>query len=73
MQDQSLFREHCRDLPFRGAVDARIGPALFPAVEVCLRVLERLETQSLERRFLRVPNGCFDLSFSIRMANATRQ
>src|SRR5688572_30728922 len=34
VQGQSLFSEHYRDLPFRGAVDARIGPALFPSVEV---------------------------------------
>jgi len=35
-QDGFLFRKHGGDLPLGGAVDARVGPALFPAIEVGL-------------------------------------
>ena len=38
-----LLSEHRGDLAFRGAVDPRVGPVHFPAIEVRLRLLERLE------------------------------
>ena len=70
-QGRSLFGEHGGDLAFGGAVNARIGPALFPAVEIGLRFLQTLEAQTLQRRFLRVANAGFDFAFAIRILNAT--
>jgi hypothetical protein len=40
-----LLSKHGGDLPLRGAVDARVGPVGFPAIEVRLRRLQRFETQ----------------------------
>ena len=39
--------KHHGDLALRGAVDARVGPVLFPAIEIGLRRLDRLEAQAL--------------------------
>src|SRR5882672_3540072 len=36
-----LLGKHQGDLPFRGAVDARVGPARLPAIQIGLRLLER--------------------------------
>jgi hypothetical protein len=65
--------KHHRDLAFRRAVDARIGPVRFPAVQVRLRRLERLEAQALQRRLLRVADAGFDLPFAIGIAHAAWQ
>ena len=42
-----LLGKHHGDLALRRAVDARVGPARLPAIEVRLRLLERLEAQAL--------------------------
>ena len=42
-----LFGEHRRDLPLGRAVDARVGPALFPVIQVGLRLLEAFEAHAL--------------------------
>ena len=60
-----LLGKHHRDLTLGGAVDARVRPALFPAVEVGLRLFDRLEAQSLERRLLRVAHRRLDLALAI--------
>ncbi len=57
-----LFSKHHGHLPLRRAVDARVGPACFPAVEMRLRVRELLEAQPLEWRLLRVPDRRLDLA-----------
>src|SRR5690242_16261094 len=49
-----LFREHGRDLALGRAVDAGVGPAFLPAVQIGLSFLEALEAQSLQRRLLGV-------------------
>src|SRR5829696_6341456 len=49
-----LLGKHDRDLPLRRAVDTRVGPARLPAVQIGLRLLERLEAEAAERRLLRV-------------------
>src|SRR6266571_1654572 len=51
-----LLGEHGRDLALGRAVDARIGPADVPPVEVGLGLVEQLEAQALERP-LRVVDG----------------
>ena len=67
-QGRLLFGEHGRDLPFGGAVDARVGPALFPVVQVGLGFLEALEAQSFQRRLLGVADAGLDFALSIRIA-----
>ena len=47
-QERFLFREHGGDLPFGGAVNAGVGPALFPAIQVGLGFFQTLEAQTLQ-------------------------
>ena len=68
-----LFGEHGRDLPFGGAVNARVGPALFPVIQVGLRFFQTFEALPFERRFLGVADAGLDLALSIRIAHAARQ
>src|SRR5687767_6478130 len=39
----SLFSKHRRHLPFGSAMNTRISPTRFPAIEVSLRLLQILE------------------------------
>ena len=57
-----LLGKHRGDLALGRAVDARVGPAILPAIEIGLRGLERLEAQALERRLLRVADARFDFA-----------
>ena len=45
-QRRFLFCEHRRNLPFGSAMNARVGPALFPAIQVGLRFFEGFEALS---------------------------
>ena len=69
-----LLGKHRRDLPLRRAVDARVGPARVPVIEVRLR-----RSSSLSKRIPRSGVRCvwptpdFDLALAIGMADATRQ
>ena len=38
-----LFGEHRRHLPLGAAMDARVGPVLFPVIQICLRLFQALE------------------------------
>src|SRR6266850_6950362 len=49
-----LLGKHDRDLTLRGAVDSRVGPTRLPAVQVRLRLLDRLEARAAKRGLLRV-------------------
>ena len=71
-QERPLFGEHDGDLPLGGAVDARVGPARFPVVQVGLGFLEALEAEALQRRFLGVAYAGLNLPLSIRMPDAAR-
>ena len=68
-----FLRKHRGDLALGRAMDAGVGPARLPAVEIRLRRLERLEAQPLQRRLLRVADAGFDLALPIRIADAARQ
>ena len=72
-QERLLFGKHGRHLPFGGAVDARVGPARFPVVQIGLGLFQALEAQSFQRRFLGVADAGFDLPFAIRISDAAGQ
>jgi len=72
-QEGFFFSEHGGDLSFGRAVDARVGPALFPTIQIGLCFSQALETHSLERGFLRMPDARFDFSFSIGVLDPARQ
>ena len=67
-----LFGKHGGHLPLGGAVDARVGPALFPVIEVGLGFFQTLEAQAFQRCFLRMTDAGFDFAFAIRISNAAR-
>ena len=43
-----------------GAMDTCVGPALIPAIQICVRFVEALEARAFERSFLRVSDSRFD-------------
>jgi hypothetical protein len=65
-----LFSKHGRNLPFGGAVDACVGPMLFPPVEIRLGFRETLEAHSFERCPFRVPHTRLDFSLAVGMHHA---
>ena len=65
LQEGLLFGEHRYDLAFGRAVDARVGPALFPVIEMSLGFFQSLEAQAFQRCFLRVTDARFDFAFAI--------
>src|SRR5690606_30260621 len=73
LQVRPFLGKHRRDLALGGAVDARVSPALLPAVEVRLCVGEALEAKSLERRVLRVADAALDFAFAVSVAHTARQ
>ena len=54
---RTLFGKHGGDLALGRAVDAGIGPAPLPAVQIPLAVVEALEAEAAQRRFLGVAEG----------------
>ena len=70
---RTFLGKHGGDLALGRAVDAGVGPALLPAVEVGLGVVEPLETEAAQRRFLRVADAGLDLALSVGVADAARQ
>src|SRR5579859_183068 len=71
-QERFLFCKHSRDLAFGGAVNAGVGPAFFPAIEIGLGFFQTLEAQTLEWRFLRMADAGFDFALAIWVLDATR-
>jgi hypothetical protein len=67
-----LFGKHSGDLPFGGAVDARVGPALFPVIEVGLGFFQTLEAQAFQRCSLCMTDARFDFAFAVGILNAAR-
>ena len=64
-----LFGEHRRHLPLGPAVDALVGPALFPVVQIRLRLFQALELLALQRRLLRMAHA--DSTFPFRSGSRT--
>ena len=73
LQGWPLFGKHLGHLAFRGPVDPRVGPVRVPAIEIGLRLLERLEALAVQRRLLRVPDPRLDFAFAIRIPDAARE
>ena len=73
LQRGPLLGKHRGDLALGRAVDARVGPVRLPAIEIGLRLLERLEALAVQRRLLRVADAGFDFALAIGIADATRQ
>jgi hypothetical protein len=61
-QMRQLLGKHRRDLALGRAVDARVGPARLPAIQVRLRLVDGLEAQAAQRRLgaarRRTRGGC---------------
>ena len=53
-------------------MDARVGPALFPMIEVGLGFFQTLEAQAFQRCLLRMANARFDFAFAVGILNAAR-
>ena len=70
---QLHFGKHGGDLALGRAVDARVGPAPLPAVEVGLGLVELLEAEAAQRGLLRVADAGLDLALSVGVADAARQ
>src|SRR2546426_5279011 len=51
-QRRFFLGEHRRNLSLRCAMDARVGPAQFPLIEIGLSGIQRFKAQSFERCFL---------------------
>ena len=60
LQQGLLFGEHGRHLPLGAAVDACVGPVLFPVIEICLRLFQALKAQALQGCVLGVPDGALN-------------
>src|SRR3989441_6419938 len=67
-----LLGEHRGDLTLGRAVDAGVGPASIPAIEVRLGGVETLEAQPLERS-LSMADGRLHLALAVGIADATGQ
>jgi hypothetical protein len=72
-QRRAFLGKHRRHLPLGGAVNAGVGPALFPPVQVCLGLFQAFETQSLQGCPLGVADAGFHFPFSIRISDAARE
>ena len=57
LEHRFLFGEHRGDLAFGGAMNPRIGPAFFPAIQMGLRFSQTLEGEPFQRRFLRMADA----------------
>ncbi len=73
LQEGLLFAEHGRHLPLGAAMDPRVGPVLFPVVQIHLRFFHALEALALQRRLLCVGDAGFDFSFSIWITHPAGQ
>ena len=65
-QRRLLLGKHRGDLALRRAVDARVRPVRIPAIEIGLRLVERLEAHPVQRRLLRVADPRLRLSLCDR-------
>ena len=70
---RALLRKHRGDLALGRPVDARVGPARLPVIEVGLRVGEPLEAQPFEGRALGVADPRLDLPLAIGIPDPARQ
>src|SRR5215471_12319613 len=72
-QTRFFFGEHGGHLAFGGAMNASIGAAGFPAVEIGLAVVQSLKALSFQRRSLGMTDTGFDFSLAIGVFDSTGQ
>ena len=68
-----LFGKHGGDLPFGRAMNAGVGPALFPAIQIRLRFFQALEAHSFERCSFGVTDSGLHFPFAIGILDPARQ
>lgn len=68
-----VLGEHGRDLAFRGAINACVGPALFREVQVRLCFFQALEAQAFQGCLLGVAYARFQFALTIRIWHAARK
>src|SRR5215212_2920251 len=68
----ALFGKHGRHLSFGSAVNARISPVCFPAIEISLCCFQTLEALAFEWCFLRMAHPGFNLTFAIWISHSAR-
>ena len=71
-QEGLFLGEHGCDLSLRRSVDARIGPAQFPVVQIGLSLFKTFEAQPLQWRLLGVADARFHFPLSIGVLDAAR-
>ena len=69
---RAFFGEHSRDLALGRAVNASVGPTLFPSIEIRLRLFQTFEAHTFEWRFLGVSYAGFNFTLAVRIAHAAR-
>ena len=65
-----LFGEHRGNLPLDCAMDARVGPVGFPAIQIRLGLFEPLEAPSFKRRVFGAANAALHFPLAIRIGNS---
>src|ERR671925_156697 len=62
-KERLFFGKHCRDLPLRCAMNARVGPARLPLIQIGLSLFEAFEAFPLQWSLLCVSNAALDFAF----------
>ena len=70
---QPGFGEHRRYLALGAAMDALVGLALFPVIQIRLCFFQALELLALQRRLLRMGHTGLNLTLSIWIPHFARQ
>src|SRR5213594_1439330 len=71
-QERLFFGEHRRHLPLCRAVNARVGPARLPLIQIRLGFFQAFEAHSFQWSLLGVSDARFDFPFAVGIANSAR-
>src|SRR4051794_5457039 len=67
---RTFFYKHRCHLPLSGAVNACIGPPLFPTIQIRLRLFQALEAQPFQRCLFRMADTRFHFALAIWISYA---